>query len=206
MKSNFSFVHISMCFFLIICVGVSACGSRESVRQYTVDTSASAVEWKGYLKDGNGNNGTVQLEGGLSATPDGEITGGTFTMPLSSLININLPSDEVKAQLIHHLQSADFFNSAAHPAVGFTIVSMTSVQELPDTYQAKGELTILGKSLPVDFPVKVNFHDNQVEVTGATSIDRTRWGMNYASDPDAADGMYVKPEIDVQFKLVARRK
>lgn len=47
---------------------------------------------------------------------------------------------------------------------------------------------------------------NRLEITGETSIDRSLWGMNYASDENAPDGMYVKPGIDVQFKLVALKK
>lgn len=205
MKNNFPAMPISFWFLFILVYCFSACKDHETSHQYIVDKSASTVEWKGYLKDGNGNNGTIQIEGELSSTAGGEITGGSFSMPLSSLVNINLPTDELKSQLIHHLQSTDFFDMATHPVVRFTIVSLTPDKVLPGIFQAKGDLTILGKALPVDFPVKVNFQQNRIEVSGETSIDRTQWGMTYASDENAADGMYIKPGIDIQFKLVATK-
>lgn len=34
-------------------------------------------------------------------------------------------------------------------------------------------------------------------------IDRTQWGMTYASDENAKDGMYVKPVFDVYLKITA---
>ncbi|WP_158547877.1 YceI family protein [Dyadobacter luteus] len=188
---------------LTICVLLQSCDKGSGSLPFTVDESASAMEWKGYLKDGSGNNGTIKVSGQLLVNDKNQITGGHITLPLSSLISINLPTDELKAQLIHHLQSADFFDMAAHPEIVFKIISLTPDTDLPGSYQAFGELTILGKTNPVRFTVKVNFTEKSVEVTGATRLDRTLWGMRYATDENTADSMYVKPGIDVQFRLVA---
>lgn len=205
MKNNVRFTPTFFVFLLSASFALSSCSKDEKARHYTVDKSASAVEWKGYLKDGNGNNGTIDVEGSVLVQTDGTITGGEFKMPLSSLININLPSEELKKQLIHHLQSSDFFDMAAHPSVGFSVTSVTPDKVATGTFVAEGNLSILGKTHLVNFPVKVGFQGNRIEITGETTIDRTLWGMTYASDENAADGMYVKPGIDVQFKLVATR-
>ncbi|MVM41678.1 hypothetical protein GO730_35090 [Spirosoma sp. HMF3257] len=42
-------------------------------------------------------------------------------MPLSSIKNVNLPTDSLKQLLIHHLQSEDFFNMALYPDLSYTI-------------------------------------------------------------------------------------
>lgn len=182
-----------------------ACDSKEKTQKYTVDEATSAVEWKGYLKDGNGNNGTIKVTGEVSVSGNNEVVGGEFKLPLSSLININLPADEVKAQLIHHLQSADFFNMAVYPEISFKITSVAPDKTAPGSYLATGDLTFLGKTNPISFPVTITFSQGSIEVTGAVSIDRRLWGMTYATDEQAADGMYVKPGIDLQFKLVAKQ-
>lgn len=164
------------------------------------------MEWKGFLKDGRGNNGTIKLTGELIADQTGRITNGHISLPLSTLVNINLPTIELKNELIHHLQSPDFFDMAAHPELGFKVNALTPDPVLSGTYEASGELTVLGKSNLISFPVKVNPQGNKLEVTGEARIDRTLWGMTYASDENATDGLYVRPDIDVQFRLVAVKK
>ncbi|MGM9509015.1 YceI family protein [Larkinella sp. GY13] len=185
---------------------LTACQKNDNLQRFTIDESASAMEWKGYLKDGSGNNGTIQIKGELLGAETGEIIGGQIRLPLGSLININLPTDELKNQLIHHLQSADFFDMAVYPEIGFRLTSLTPDTLLPGTYQTTGELTMLGKSRPVSFPVKQNLRGNRLEVTGETSIDRTQWGITYASDETAPNGQYIKPGMDVEFKLVALKQ
>lgn len=203
MKPNPLFVCRHCLTVLIIGSLLSACKEDDKVQYYTIDQDASAMEWKGYLKDDSGNNGTIKLTGKLTASDKGEITGGEIKIPLSSLVNINLPTDELKDQLIHHLQSADFFNMAIYPEIDFKINSIAPNENQPGTYQAAGELSMLGKTNPVNFPVTVNNVGNKLEIIGETTIDRTLWGMDYATDENAPDGMYVKPGFDVQFRLVA---
>lgn len=191
---------------LIACPLISACKNDHKSNLYTIDETTSAIEWKGYLKDGSGNNGTIKVTGELFANDKNEIISGNISLPLSSLININLPNNEIKTQLIHHLRYPDFFNMAAHPKIGFKITSVTPNENQPGIYKATGELTIWGKTNPVSFPVKVSVFKNEITVTGETSIDRTLWGMTYATDENAGDGIYVKPGIDVQFELIAGKK
>jgi len=191
---------------LAFCMLLSSCLKDHKIEHFIIDESASAMEWKGYLKDGSGNNGTIAVTGRLFAAEPGMITSGQISLPLSSLININLPTDELKQQLIHHLQSRDFFDMATYPHIRFNISSLVPDKDISHTYHAAGELTMLGKSNPVNFPVKIKLQGDRLEVTGETSVDRTLWGMNYASDENLADSIYIKPEIDVQFKLVALKK
>ncbi|GAB3279390.1 hypothetical protein GCM10027347_54070 [Larkinella harenae] len=198
MKISLIVALLTSCLLLL-----TACQKADNLHHFTIDESASAMEWKGYLKDGSGNNGTIQIKGELLGAETGELIGGQIRLPLGSLININLPTDELKNQLIHHLQSPDFFDMAVHPEIGFRLTSLTPDPLLPGTYQAAGELTMLGKAKPVSFPIKLNAQGNRLEVTGETSIDRTQWGMNYASDETVTNGMYIRPGMDVQFKLVA---
>ena len=203
MKVNLVFVPRFCLPLLMSCLLLSACHKEDNVQHYSLDQAASVIKWKGYLKDGSGNNGTINVTGELLANEKGAITGGAINMPLYSLINSNLPTDALKDQLVHHLQSPDFFNMATYPQISFQLTSLTADERLPGVFRALGELTMLGKTKSVNFPVQLKLQGSQLEVTGETSIDRTQWGMNYASDERAANGMYIKPGIDVQFKLIA---
>jgi len=205
MKPNLLFFCRHCLTILISGLLISACKEEDKMQYFTIDQDASAMEWKGFLKDDSGNNGTVKLIGKLSANDKGEITGGEIKLPLATLVNINLPTDALKEQLIHHLQSTDFFNMSMYPEIGFKINSMSPNENQPGAYLATGELTMLGKTNPVSFPVTVNNVGNKLEIIGKTTIDRTLWGMDYATDENAPDGMYIKPGIDVQLKLIAVR-
>lgn len=205
MKCNLLPVYRILLPMMAYCLLVSSCNKDRKIQHFTIDEAASAMEWKGYLKDGNANNGTIKVTGTLFAEEPGLVTGGQISLPLSSLININQPTDELKHQLIHHLQSQDFFNMASYPEIYFNITSLTPDRDLPYTYHVAGDLQLLGKTNPISFPVKIKAQESQLEVTGETSINRILWGMRYASNENAADGMYVRPGIDIQFKLVARK-
>jgi len=93
---------------------------------YELDASKSVAEWKGYLKTGYFNEGSIAVKSENLFIKDGKIAGGSFIIPLSSILNFNLPTQEVKEQLVHHLQSPDFLNMALHPDLKFEIKDITA--------------------------------------------------------------------------------
>jgi len=179
---------------------------------YKLNTEQSNAQWKGYLKTGYFNEGTIAVKSENLTVRDGKISGGSFTIPVSSIVNLNLPTDELKQQLVHHLQSADFFNMALHPEVKFEITDVTTYTGTSDgdiagaNYQIKGSLTILGKTNPVSFPAKVTLTGDQLMAEGKLKFDRTLWGMTYASDETLPDENKIESLIDVHLKLSGNRK
>lgn len=174
--------------------------NEDPARQLTV-TATSVVEWTGYLKDGSSNSGTIRVRGTLTTDQAGEVKQGEFYMPLSSMQNQNLPTSELRNQLVHHLQSPDFFHMAIYPEVHFLITEVS-----PGTgrgiYRVKGDLTFLGKTHPVVFQAEINGTDS-LTIEGDAIIDRTKWGMTYASDEAVENGMYIRPGIDLHLKIRA---
>ena len=51
----------------------------------------SVAEWKGFLKTGYFNNGTIKVESDDIKVENGKVVGGSFKIPVSSIINLNLP-------------------------------------------------------------------------------------------------------------------
>ncbi len=174
------------------------------VDSYQLDEKTSVAIWKGYLKTGYFNEGAITVTSDQLTVQNGNVTGGSFTIPLASLVNYNLP-DTLQHVLIHHLQSADFFNMAVNPNLTYTITSVAPYAGgkgiAGANYQVNGNLTMLGKVSPVNFPAKIQVKDNQLAVEATLSVDRTKWGVNYASDSTLPDEGYILPDVDIHLKL-----
>lgn len=89
----------------------------------------------------------------------------------------------------NHLRGADFFNVGEHPEMTFT---MTGVEKTGDnTGAVTGDLTLLGETRAVTVDATFNKagvypfgHKKMVVgVDGALTLDRTDYGMTYASNP-----------------------
>jgi len=173
---------------------------------YHLDETSVAA-WKGYLKTGYFNEGTLDVESNSLVIEGGKVKSGAFTLPLSSIVNLNLPTDELKHQLVHHLQSPDFFNMALHPNVTFEIMSVAPYTGTEAgvisgaNFEVTGHLTLLGKSNPVTFPARIDLNGDSFKLEAITTFDRTLWGMTYATEPGLPDDASIKPGIEVHLKL-----
>jgi hypothetical protein len=175
--------------------------------QYKLN-SGSVVEWKGTMDNGF-NNGSFNISENHIIVKRGKLTGGSFVFPIVSIKNFNLP-DSLKGQLLHHLKSADFFNMALYPEASFTITSVqpcTGGAESPirsANYWIEGDFTMIGKTNSVRFPACINVSGKQLSVEAQFEIDRTKWGMNYASDP--SQQLYIHKNVELYFKLSGEKK
>jgi len=171
---------------------------------YVLNEETSVAEWKGAMPD-NANTGSFAVKSNDLEVENGKVTGGSFTIPITSIKNFNLP-DAVKPQLLEHLKSADFFNVAIHPEASFKI---TKVQPYAgkDTaaiaganFLVTGDFTMIGRTNPVTFPAKIDVTGKTLNAEAKFSIDRTKWGMTYATDPKA-EGHYIYNDVAIHLKL-----
>lgn len=191
----------------------TACTDHEgpvTTTHYHLDET-SVAEWKGYFKTGYFNEGAIEVESNSLVVENGRVKSGSFTLPLASIVNFNLPTDELKHQLVHHLQSADFFYMAMHPNVTFEIMSVapyagnSSGAVAGANYEVTGHLTLLGKSNPIQFPARIELSGDTFKLEALTQFDRTLWGMDYATQPGLPDEASIKPGIDVHLKLSGKK-
>ncbi len=176
------------------------------LQHYELSKENSFATWKGYLRTGYFNEGTIAIEGPAISLENGVVTGGSFTMPLSSLKNLNLP-DEQKPVLITHLQSSDFFNMVLYPSLQFSIREVATYSSNDSgavagaNYQVAGDLTMLGVTQPVHFPARIAVKEKELEIDAEVIIDRTKWGMNYAAADTLSDEHYIKPEVSINLHV-----
>ena len=144
-----------------------------SVKRY-VDVESSQIEWTGKKIAGT-HRGTIKLEKGfLNLSNEGKLTGGKFVMDMNSIVVTDLEG-EYKEQLEGHLSNDDFFGVANHPN---STLEITDVAEKSgNAYAVTGDLTIKGKTEPVEFELDVI----EETATGRVAIDRTKYGIRYGS-------------------------
>lgn len=144
---------------------------------YTVDTDASKVEWLGEKVTGE-HNGTVSLKEGNFTFEDGKLTGGTFTVDMTTITCEDL-SGEYKGKLEGHLKSDDFFGVEKYPTSTFVITK--AVPQGPGRYKVIGNITIKETTEEIQFPATLEEKDGQVVGTAELTIDRSKFNIRYGS-------------------------
>jgi polyisoprenoid-binding protein YceI len=103
-----------------------------------IDASTSTVNWVGKKVTGQ-HEGTVNLKDGALVFAGKKLTGGTFTVDMTSLTSTDL-SGEYQGKLNGHLNSADFFGTEKFPTS--TLVFKTIGAKAKDVYTVTADLTI----------------------------------------------------------------
>jgi polyisoprenoid-binding protein YceI len=195
--------------FAFVIVLASCKKDKDENLSYHVNENTSVALWKGSTS-ATANTGSFQVTSTELSTRDNKISKGKFVIPIVSIKNFNLP-DAVKNDLLNHLKSADFFDIALHPNASFTLSRVsdyigngTGAIEGANQY-ITGDFTMIGKTLPISFPAKIDFVNDSLKLEATFKLDRTKWGMNYASDPDLGDH-YINKDVEIHLKVQAGRK
>jgi polyisoprenoid-binding protein YceI len=104
-----------------------------------------------------------------------------------------------------HLLSGDFFENDAHPHITF---ESTEVAFDGETWDITGDLTIKGVSHPVTIPFELTgsakdpFGNTRVGFEGATSINRSDWGLTFNAALETG-GVLISEKIKLEFDVSA---
>ncbi|MBV8324918.1 YceI family protein [Chryseobacterium sp.] len=180
-----------------------------------VDTTASVVNWKAFHKGGFAPRwGTLAVKSGDLSIDGGQIAAGNFIIDMTS-IKVDPASvtekDKKPADLEAHLKNPDFFNVEKNPVSDFKITSVTDLKETPKDAVAganktvSGNLTLLGKTMNVTFPAKVDVTENSAAVQAKFTVNRTDWGIKFGtSEADPAEWMISK-DIEIAIDVKAKK-
>ncbi len=170
---------------------------------WNVDTNASKVEWVATKVSGY-HTGTVDIKNGELQVADGNVTGGNFTLDMTSIAVLGPKgSDPARnAKLLGHLKSPDFFEVDKNPEATFVITSVQpftgTAQDTADprqediseykvpnpTHTVSGNLTIKGVAKNIQFPARITVTGNSADAMAKFNIDRTQWNIVYPGQPD----------------------
>jgi polyisoprenoid-binding protein YceI len=145
-----------------------------SAQTKKVDVAKSKISWVGKKVTGQ-HEGTVNLKDGALVFKGTKLTGGTFTVDMTSIAATDLKADQGKEKLEGHLKSADFFGTDKYPTS--TLVFKKIADKGNGVYTVTADLTIKDKTNPVTFDVTVKGNTATAKLT----IDRTKFDIKYGS-------------------------
>ncbi len=185
-------------------------GTQATAEVYKIDPAASKVEWLAGKKIGSSHNGEVKVKSGeVQTDKKGKISTAKIVVDMKTISNMDLQSDPGnQKKLVGHLASDDFFKVDKFPESTFNITSITPKEGAKDEYMVKGELTMLGKSGPVEFPAKITADKGTLTGTAKVTIDRLKWNLQYGSGSIfkklTADKI-INDTFDLTLNLVAKK-
>lgn len=180
-----------------------------------VDTATSVVNWKAFHKGGFAPRwGTLNVKSGDLSIEGGQVVAGNFNIDMTS-IKVDPASvtekDKKPADLEAHLKNPDFFDVEKNPVSDFKITSVTDLKEEPKDAVAganktvSGNLTLMGKTMNVTFPAKVDVADNTAAIQAKFTVNRTDWGIKFGtSEADPAEWMISK-DIEIAIDVKAKK-
>lgn len=175
---------------------------------YTLDTSNSRIEWKGYkiLKtEQTSHFGSLSFNDGLLTVKDGKLQYGLFQADVKSIKNLDLQGDaSLQAKLEEHLKSKDFFDVEKYPNATFEITRINPASTGDFNTILEGDLTIknIKKNIRVFANVMVN--DGEVIIASEpTDLKRKDFGLNV--EIPLENGI-LHDDFTIQIMVKAKRK
>ena len=147
-------------------------------KNFKVDTAKSSIDWTGKKVTG-AHNGSIDIQAGTLSVSDEKLSGGNFTIDVTSIKILDVMDPDTNAQFAGHLFSEDFFSTERFPQAEFVVTSSTYVED--DSYQIIGNLTIKNITHPVSFLAQVLIGNDIITASGKIIIDRTNYEMKFRS-------------------------
>ena len=182
---------------LIAAVVLGATAFTQAQTKKSIDTATSSIKWTGKKVLGS-HEGTINFSEGYLEMDGEKLSGGIFTVDMTSMQVTDLKAGKGKEKLEGHLTSDDFFGIASHPMANLIIKSVKGTSK---GYTATGDLTIKGHTETITFDLTM---DGNSMLT-SLKVDRTKYGIQYGSG-SFFDGLGDKTisdnfELDILLKF-----
>jgi len=180
---------------------------------FVVDGKSSQLTWVG-SKPGGSHNGTIVVENGEMIFDNGDLVNGSFIIDMTSINVEDLKPGDGKEDLESHLKGTvegkedHFFNVTKYPKSKFNV---TKVDRSNGKYILNGNLTIKGKTNPVEIITTLSIGANEEEIkllSEPFKIDRTKWGIEFMSKSifDDLKDKFIDDEIELQVMVKAKKQ
>lgn len=180
----------------------SSVSAFAKVEKVEIDPSASKVTYTGKktLVDSK-HTGEVKIKEGHLNFDGNTLKGGEFVIDMTTITNTDLTDAEYNKKFVGHITSADFFDTAKFGTS--KLVIKTAKKEKDNNYSITGDLTIKGKTAPVNFTAVVTKTDASANIV----VDRTKHDVKYGSGSffkDLGDKV-IADNIDFTVALKAKK-
>ena len=176
---------------------------------YTLD-STSRISWAA-SKPTQTHEGNFKLSEGSFIVKNNQLTGGSFTINVASLLVTDLKSADGKEKLEGHLKSSDFFDVSKYPNAKFEITAVAAYvadsagKSKDATHIVSGNLTLRDSTKNISFPAKITIDAQSLVAKADFNIDRTTWGMNYKGPGNPQD-WFISKQVNLKFDISASKK
>lgn len=176
---------------------------------YQVNTNRSELQWIGTKPTGK-HTGIFKLQEGTLYVKNAVITGGSITIQMNSLRDVDLAQTDsvLQQKLEKELKGPLFFEVDKYPVATFEITNVADFKPsvgnevlMKDAnYTIQGNLTIKNITKNISFPACVKFENGIITAHASFNIDRTLWGMTYRADKSMQDKL-INSLVNISFKI-----
>ena len=183
-------------------LALSSCGEtaepKEEKTTYTLDAENTSLAWKGSENPEYFHVGTIAITEGSLEMEGEKLSGGTFTIDMSSITvtDEGLPDDK-KSKLVEHLKAPDFFSTASNPKAK---VSLNGYEN----GKLDVTLSIMGKDLKQSLPVKLDANEKGATITGKFPLDVAELKLT-GMQPDPKSGEKIQSIIEFDLKVTMKK-
>jgi len=175
----------------------------------TFKVTEGMVEWSGTkTMKKTGHQGTITIESGELMVNQGQLISGKVTLDMNSISVTDIKDPGERRDLESHLKDSDFFEVIKFPKAEF-VFSEVLPSTMPNfNWVLSGNLTMKGKTAPVNIPVKVSIEGNVLRAESpAFPINRTQWGVNFRSGMlGTVKDKMIDDMVPLSLKIVAKKK
>ena len=173
--------------------------AQNPINKLPVDLSKSRIEWIARKVAGK-HNGFISIASGTVETDGKMLTGGSFVVDATSMIDADLSNKKENNWLMGHLKN-NFFEVTKYPKASFVI---TSVTPNGNKFNIVGKMTIKDFTQEIKFPAIITTTATSVTATATIIIDRQKFNVNYGSGfvKELGDKA-IKDEFDLNITLIA---
>ncbi len=157
---------------LIVAIAIITTASTFAQKK-EIKASESKINWTGTKVTGS-HTGTLNLSEGFLVFDGENITKGEFTVDMTTLAVTDLEAGKGKEKLEGHLSSDDFFGIKNHKTAKLVV---TKAKKTSEGYKIAGDLTIKGKTNPIEFVLALNGD----AASTTLKVDRTKYDIKYGS-------------------------
>ncbi len=160
----------------LVFVFAIAISTASFAQKKEIKTTESTINWTGKKITGS-HTGTLVFESGFLTLEADVLKAGEFVVDMTSLAVTDLAAGQGKEKLEGHLTSDDFFGTANYKSATLVITEATKAKA--GVYTVKGDLTIKGKTNPIQFDLAVDAKAGTAATT--LKVDRTKYDIKYGS-------------------------
>jgi polyisoprenoid-binding protein YceI len=205
MKKVFVIASMALSIVLTSCGGDKASPNATKVSvestpsaKFGIDTSTSVLKWKGSKSEEDTHVGSLKFKSGSLTAQGTENITGEFIVDMTSM-KVEDGEQGDRDQLKDHLSQVEFFNTGKFNEVkvkvnGYKDGKLSSV------------LTVLGKEMKQDIPVKVSNDGSKFTITGTFDVDFKELGLKGFAVNEKKPEETIKSVVNFDLNLLLNKQ